>query len=85
MNIASLDLSDSQTHNPSTRSASNPSSALRSVRARNGRVPSRAALNRVAGQKRKIMNLADIFDLGSLGDGKEKDVFGNGAKRSRHT
>ncbi|KAK1762389.1 hypothetical protein QBC33DRAFT_501258 [Phialemonium atrogriseum] len=79
LNLANLDLSDS--HSATAAPVS------RSSRTRHGngaRTNSRSAshLGRGAGQKRKI-NFAEIFDLGSLGSGK--DPFGNGGKRSRHT
>ncbi|KAK4466491.1 hypothetical protein QBC42DRAFT_282268 [Cladorrhinum samala] len=70
--LANLDLSDAQTHAARTASRNNRR------RDNRGSGP-RASLGRGAGQKRKV-NLAEIFDLGSL-DGK--DVFGGG-KRSRH-
>ncbi|PKS07499.1 hypothetical protein jhhlp_006693 [Lomentospora prolificans] len=81
-NLATLNLSDSHPH--SSPASSNTSHSTRQPRARHnlGRPSSRtsAALGRGAGQKRKI-NFAEIFDLGSLGNGK--DMFGGG-KRSRH-
>jgi hypothetical protein len=83
LNLANLDLSD--THAPS--STTTPVS--RTIRTRHGNPPrasSRNASNhlgRGAGQKRRL-NLGEIFDLGSLGYGK--DPFGtNGPKRSRHS
>ena len=90
MNLANLDLSDSQVHSsPTSRQGATPAtttgtpSIARNTRLRNGRSTSRTTINRVAGQKRKV-NLAEIFDLGSLGHGNGKDVFGGGGKRSRH-
>ncbi|KAK0707573.1 hypothetical protein B0H67DRAFT_495189 [Lasiosphaeris hirsuta] len=81
MNLANLDLSDSQTHTTSNRPPGS-STTPRNMRGRSARVASRAAnLGRGAGQKRKV-NLAEIFDLSSLGHGSGKDVFGGG-KRSR--
>lgn len=81
-NLATLNLSDSHPH--SSPASSNASHMSRQTRARHnlGRPSSRtaAALGRGVGQKRKI-NFAEIFDLGSLGNGK--DMFGGG-KRSRH-
>ncbi|KAL2022004.1 hypothetical protein VTK56DRAFT_6244 [Thermocarpiscus australiensis] len=78
MRLANLNLSDSQTISPSNRSA------LRNGRSRNTRTGGpRASLGRGAGQKRKV-NLAEIFDLGSLDYGNGKDMFGSGSKRSRH-
>ncbi|KKF94944.1 hypothetical protein CFO_g2723 [Ceratocystis platani] len=38
-------------------------------------------LGRGSGQKRKL-NIAEIFDFGDLGNGK--DMFGSGPKRNRH-
>ncbi|KAK3935901.1 hypothetical protein QBC46DRAFT_41127 [Diplogelasinospora grovesii] len=88
INLANLNLSDSQAHSNSSSNATRSlgsTLASRNIRSRNGRpAPRSAAINRVAGQKRKV-NLAEIFDLGSLGYGNGKDVFGNGPKRSRHT
>ena len=91
MNLANLDLSDSQAHSsPTSRQGATTATAttgtpsiVRNTRLRNGRSTSRTTINRVAGQKRKV-NLAEIFDLGSLGHGNGKDVFGGGGKRSRH-
>ncbi|KAK3349437.1 hypothetical protein B0T25DRAFT_243203 [Lasiosphaeria hispida] len=81
MNLANLDLSDSQAHTMPNRPPAS-STTPRNIRGRNARVASRAAnLGRGAGQKRKV-NLAEIFDLSSLGHGSGKDVFGGG-KRSR--
>ncbi|KAK5661679.1 hypothetical protein OQA88_9779 [Cercophora sp. LCS_1] len=78
-NLANLDLSDSHAHNSSSRQ--NTSSATpRTARVRAVRPGPRTALGRGAGQKRKV-NLAEIFDLASLNNGK--DVFGNGGKRGR--
>lgn len=90
ISLANLDLSDSQSHpsNTTTRQGAAPNTSAttptisRNARLRNGRPTSKAAINRVAGQKRKV-NLAELFDLGSLGHGNGKDVFGGG-KRSRH-
>ncbi|KAH8887720.1 hypothetical protein GQ53DRAFT_266581 [Thozetella sp. PMI_491] len=80
LNIASLDLSDSRTHDASPRPAN--SATIRGAARRTGpRTGSRTALGRGAGQKRKV-NLAEIFDLGSLGYGNGKDMFGGG-KRGR--
>ncbi|KAK3316686.1 hypothetical protein B0H66DRAFT_626043 [Apodospora peruviana] len=84
MHIANLDLSDSQTHTTTTMpTPSTPT--VRNARGRNGRPISRTTISRVHGQKRKV-NLAEIFDIASLGYGNGgKDVFGNASKRSRHT
>lgn len=82
LNLDNLNLSD-------THSTSNTTTApLTRPMRRHGNPPrsgSRAAshLGRGAGQKRRL-NLGEIFDLGSLGYGK--DPFGNnGPKRSRHS
>lgn len=77
LNLANLALSDTQTQTPVSRT----------LRTRHGNPPrgnSRVGnhLGRGAGQKRRL-NLGEIFDLGSLGNGK--DPFGSGPKRSRHT
>lgn len=78
MRLADLDLSDSQPHGPSSNRTT---SRYRGNRlARNG---AWGTLGRGAGQKRKV-NLAEIFDLGSLDYGNGKDMFGGGGKRSRH-
>ncbi|KAJ0301208.1 hypothetical protein COL5a_007658 [Colletotrichum fioriniae] len=83
LNLANLDLSDSRTHdasstntNPATRTARprHPANMPRSA-SRQG-----SSLGRGAGSKRKI-NFAEIFDLSSL----DKNMFGGGPKRSRHT
>jgi len=79
LRLASLNLSDSQ-----TISSSNNRTSSRTVRNRNGRTGARASLGRGAGQKRKV-NLAEIFDLGSLEHGNGRDMFGSGGKRSRLT
>ncbi|KAK4142064.1 uncharacterized protein C8A04DRAFT_13578 [Dichotomopilus funicola] len=75
--LANLNLSDGQNINPS-----NARTGSRSGRNRNGRTGARAALGRGAGQKRKV-NLAEIFDLGSLEYGNGRDMFGGGGKRGR--
>ena len=78
LRLASLNLSDPQTISPSnTRTP-------RSGRNRNGRTGPRTPLGRGAGQKRKV-NLAEIFDLGSLDHGNGRDMFGSGGKRGRFT
>lgn len=77
LRLANLDLSDSQTISPS-----NNRTTPRNGRARITR-PGPRALGRGAGQKRKV-NLAEIFDLGSLDYGNGgKDMFGGWGKRSR--
>jgi hypothetical protein len=76
LRLANLNLSDSQNISPS-----NTRTTPRSGRNRNGRTGGRTSLGRGAGQKRKV-NLAEIFDLGSLEHGNGKDMFGGG-KRSR--
>jgi len=79
LRLANLNLSDAQTINPS-----NTRTTGRSGRTRNGRTGTRTTLGRGAGQKRKV-NLAEIFDLGSLEYGNGRDMFGSGGKRSRLT
>lgn len=92
LNIEKLDLSDSArpndnaaSHNSSSTSISHPSRSRGMVR----RLPRPRAsghasghLGKGAGQKRPI-NLAELFDVGSIGIGK--DMFGRDGKRSRHT
>ncbi|KAL2178255.1 uncharacterized protein P884DRAFT_276818 [Thermothelomyces heterothallicus CBS 202.75] len=77
LRLANLNLSDGQTIN-----SSNTRAASRNGRNRNGRTGTRTTLGRGAGQKRKV-NLAEIFDLGSLEYGNGRDMFGSGGKRSR--
>lgn len=81
ISLDGLDLSDSQSHNrhATITNSSTPTTGTRHPRGRNGRPPPRGTAARMSGQKRKV-NLDEIFDLSSLGHGK--DVFGNG-KRSR--
>lgn len=84
ISLDGLDLSDSQSHSrhapiTTTTNSSTPTTGTRHSRGRNGRPPPRGTAARMSGQKRKV-NLDEIFDLSSLGHGK--DVFGNG-KRSR--
>ncbi|KAG7126866.1 hypothetical protein HYQ44_000586 [Verticillium longisporum] len=92
LNIANLDLSDSRGHDslPShvtstttTNAPTNRASRLRHTGV-GARLGARQAnqLGRGAGSKRKI-NLGEIFDLGSLGH--DKNMFGGGSKRSRHS
>ncbi|KAH8902380.1 hypothetical protein BR93DRAFT_920517 [Coniochaeta sp. PMI_546] len=83
LNLDNLNLSD--THSTSNATTT---SMPRSIR-RHGSTPRSSSRNtanhlgRGAGQKRRL-NLGEIFDLGSLGYGK--DPFGsNGSKRSRHS
>ncbi|KAF6839079.1 hypothetical protein CPLU01_02093 [Colletotrichum plurivorum] len=84
LNLANLDLSDSRTHdNTSTNNVNTASRAPRPRHPASGpRTTSRqgSSLGRGAGSKRKI-NFAEIFDLSSL----DKNMFGGGPKRSRHT
>ncbi|KAK4154159.1 hypothetical protein C8A00DRAFT_33050 [Chaetomidium leptoderma] len=77
LRLANLNLSDSQTISPS-----NTRTTSRSGRNRNGRTGARTSLGRGAGHKRKV-NLAEIFDLGSLEYGNGRDMFGGGGKRGR--
>ncbi|KAK6074829.1 hypothetical protein SCUP234_04107 [Seiridium cupressi] len=83
LSMANLDLSDSRSMNPT----SHHHGTARIPRIRNNRNGVQRPRNpthigRGAGQKRKL-NIAEIFDLGSIGG---KDLFsGNGGgKRSRH-
>lgn len=84
LSMANLDLSD--------RAASNNAHHItpHSFRPRNNKSVQRPRnpnnhMSRSAGQKRKHINIAEIFDLGSIGG---KDMFGGngggGGKRSRH-
>ncbi|KAL2876061.1 hypothetical protein SGCOL_008766 [Colletotrichum sp. CLE4] len=83
LNLANLDLSDSRTHDASS---TNTNPAARTARPRHPANMPRSAsrqgsnLGRGAGSKRKI-NFAEIFDLSSI----DKNMFGGGPKRSRHT
>ncbi|KAK1997801.1 hypothetical protein LX36DRAFT_58085 [Colletotrichum falcatum] len=83
LNLANLDLSDSRAHD-TTSTNTNPGG--RTTRPRHpANIPRSASrqgnnLGRGAGSKRKI-NFAEIFDLSSL----DKNMFGGGPKRSRHT
>src|SRR5690606_34949561 len=84
-NLATLNLSDSAqpptpTQAPAQTQTPTQTHAPRARRV--GRQSSRtgSSLGRGAGQKRRL-NFAEIFDLGSLGNGK--DMFGGG-KRTRH-
>ncbi|KAK1654733.1 hypothetical protein BDP81DRAFT_389777 [Colletotrichum phormii] len=83
LNLANLDLSDSRTHDASS---TNTNPATRTARPRHPANMPRSAsrqgsnLGRGAGSKRKI-NFAEIFDLSSI----DKNMFGGGPKRSRHT
>jgi hypothetical protein len=84
LSMANLDLSDNRS--TATNPHHHPAHAFRSrnnktvQRPRNSNIMSRSA-----GQKRKHINIAEIFDLGSIGG---KDMFGGngggGGKRSRH-
>ncbi|KAI1868978.1 hypothetical protein JX265_006957 [Neoarthrinium moseri] len=82
LSMANLDLSDSRTNQNLPHRHTSHSFRPRGTKS----VPRARAshLGRGAGQKRKI-NIAEIFDLGSIGG---KDIFGGGnggGKRSRHT
>lgn len=77
LNLANLDLSDSHNANTTSSPVSRPSK----TRHGNGARTNSRTVARVSGQKRKL-NIAEIFDLGSLGSGK--DPFGGGGKRNRH-
>ncbi len=64
LNLANLDLSDSRSHDPPSRTTASSTPSTRRVDRRSGvRTGSRSSLGRGAGQKRKV-NLAEIFDLG---------------------
>jgi len=82
--LAALDLSD---NNSSPRSNTAPPSAaipIKPTRLRLGGSGARTgakSLGRGAGLKRKL-NLGEIFDVGSLGYGK--DMFGNRGNKRRH-
>ncbi|KAL1872460.1 hypothetical protein VTK73DRAFT_1497 [Phialemonium thermophilum] len=79
LNFAKLDLSDSHSTNSAPISRTSRTRHASSVRTS---ARSATQLGRGAGQKRKI-NIAEIFDFGSLGYGK--DPFGSGGnKRNRH-
>ncbi|KKA29506.1 hypothetical protein TD95_001583 [Thielaviopsis punctulata] len=74
-NIDQLALSDA------TPSAPRTSLRPRNVANTASRNQQSRHLGRGAGQKRRI-NIAEIFDVGDLGNGK--DMFGNMSKRNRH-
>ncbi|KAH6652781.1 hypothetical protein BKA67DRAFT_536501 [Truncatella angustata] len=83
LSMANLDLSDSRSNNPSHHHASSRMSRSRNNKNGLQRPRNLPHVNRsAAGQKRKL-NMAEIFDLGSIGG---KDLFGGngGGKRSRH-
>lgn len=84
IDLGKLNLSDTGRAHDTTSRPTLQQNMHRSGRQRNGNRPGpRANLGRGAGQKRKAVNLAEYFDLGSLGNGNGKDMFGGG-KRSRH-
>ncbi|ETS81071.1 hypothetical protein PFICI_06073 [Pestalotiopsis fici W106-1] len=86
LSMANLDLSDSRTNNTNNSSLHHGSARLSRARNnKNGLQRSRnvGAIGKGAGSKRKL-NIAEIFDVGSIGG---KDIFGGGnggGKRSRH-
>ncbi|KAI8953584.1 hypothetical protein F4801DRAFT_121602 [Xylaria longipes] len=84
LNIANLDLSDSIRTNDNTMQgpSSQTTRIRREKRCSRPRNTGTAHLGRGAGQKRSI-NLAELFDVGSVNFGK--DVSGREGKRSRHT
>ncbi|KAI0012475.1 hypothetical protein F4779DRAFT_567695 [Xylariaceae sp. FL0662B] len=91
MNLENLDLSDATKSNDSTSHSSSAVPISHPPRSRNnnkrGTRPrptnlQSGHLGKGAGQKRPI-NFAELFDVGSLGFGK--DVFGREGKRTRHT
>ncbi|KAI4598783.1 hypothetical protein KJ359_002675 [Pestalotiopsis sp. 9143b] len=84
LDMGNLDLSDSRSNNNSSIHHG-PSRFSRARNNKHGlqRPRNSAQIGRGAGQKRKL-NIAEIFDVGSLGG---KDIFGGGnggGKRSRH-
>ncbi|KAI0456972.1 hypothetical protein F5B21DRAFT_466375 [Xylaria acuta] len=84
LNIANLDLSDSiRTNDNMTQGPSGQTNRVRrEKRGPRPRNTTTAHLGRGAGQKRSI-NLAELFDVGSVNLGKE--AFGREGKRGRHT
>lgn len=80
MKLENLALSDA----PKNRSASNSTSS-RNNRNRALRQPATRALGRGAGQKRKVVDLAEFFRIDNMGPGNDKDPFNQNSKRSRHT
>ncbi|KAI0434323.1 hypothetical protein F5Y09DRAFT_267457 [Xylaria sp. FL1042] len=88
LNIANLDLSDSIKTNDNTNQGPSTTSVSHTTRSRKDRRHPRprnsaaSHLGKGAGQKRPI-NLAELFDVGSLNFGK--DTPGREGKRSRHT
>jgi hypothetical protein len=76
LRLANLDLSDSNNRSTASRSAA------RNRQVRQPSASSRTSLGRGAGQKRKV-NLAEIFDLGSLDYGDGKGVFGSWGNNKR--
>ncbi|RYP40717.1 hypothetical protein DL768_010597 [Monosporascus sp. mg162] len=86
LNIEKLALSDSTKANDSSSHSASTAPVSHSSRLRNNkRVPrprTAGHLGKGAGQKRSI-NFAELFDVGSIGFGKDMD--GREGKRSRHT
>ncbi|KAI8633803.1 hypothetical protein F5Y19DRAFT_471059 [Xylariaceae sp. FL1651] len=88
LNLESLALSDSIRTNDNTIQGSSTTPASQPIRPRRDRRALRQRntttnhLGKGAGQKRPI-NFAELFDVGSLGFGK--DMFSREGKRSRHT
>ncbi|RYP38713.1 hypothetical protein DL767_002453 [Monosporascus sp. MG133] len=86
LNIEKLALSDSTKANDSSSHSASTAPMSHSSRFRNNkRVPrprTAGHLGKGVGQKRSI-NFAELFDVGSIGFGK--DVDGREGKRSRHT
>ncbi|KAF7533431.1 hypothetical protein G7054_g7090 [Neopestalotiopsis clavispora] len=86
LSMANLDLSDSRANNNNNTSIHHgPTRFSRPRNNKNGlqRARNSGTIGRGAGQKRKL-NIAEIFDVGSIGG---KDIFGGGnggGKRSRH-
>jgi hypothetical protein len=82
LSMANLDLSDSRANASAHHHGTSRISRSRNNRNGLQRPRNTTHIGRGAGQKRKL-NIAEIFDLGSIGG---KDLFGGngGGKRSRH-
>ncbi|KAJ4401035.1 hypothetical protein N0V85_005612 [Neurospora sp. IMI 360204] len=80
MKLENLALSDP----PRNRSVSTSTSS-RNSRNRALRQSATRTLGRGAGQKRKVVDLAEFFRIDNFGPGNDKDPFNQNSKRSRHT
>ncbi|KHE80785.1 hypothetical protein GE21DRAFT_1311788 [Neurospora crassa] len=80
MKLENLALSDA----PRNRSVSTSTSS-RNNRNRALRQSATRTLGRGAGQKRKVVDLAEFFRIDNFGPGNDKDPFNQNSKRSRHT